>query len=150
MWHGTAEGVVDLQPLQFDESQVSDVSGNRQVGSATWRYPNGEGTTHAIVWNGTAESAIDLHQYLNLPGISQSGATSIAANGDIVGWASGPSGNYTYAVLWRLVPEPSTGTLVCCGLLAAACFRRRTLARSMPPNRSARSAAVSTTWLASS
>jgi hypothetical protein len=129
LWHGTAESVVDLNPAGFHESRVRDLAGNRQVGMASIRDPiTGDIVTNrAMLWTGTAESAIDLHQYLVGLEIafSNSGATSIADNGDIVGFAIGGQGPGQYAVLWKLVPEPNSDAIFCCGLLAAACSRRR-------------------------
>jgi hypothetical protein len=124
LWHGTPESVVDLHPVGFDRSRVSGVSGNRQVGYA--ENLNRPGPDHAMLWTGTAESAVDLHLSLEGLGIEFRGsqATGIAENGDVVGWAADSSGRY-YAVLWKLVPEPSTGVLFCCGLLTLGYIRRR-------------------------
>jgi hypothetical protein len=114
LWRGTAESVVDLNPAGFEESDVNDVSENHQVGTATaiyGRYSEERRTTHAMYWNGTAESAIDLHQYLPVPGADYSSAVSIAPNGDILGNFNYFTGDYShsFAVLWKVVTEPVTG-----------------------------------------
>ena len=67
LWSGTAASVVDLTPTgpqypsgSFDTQLVtSGVSGGLQVG-----YGQGRATffrTHALLWNGTAASVMDLH-----------------------------------------------------------------------------------------
>jgi formylglycine-generating enzyme required for sulfatase activity len=107
LWRGSADSVVNLTPAGYDESQINDVSGNYQVGWAA-----NQGATHAMVWNGSAQSAIDLHEYLPLEQAATSSfATSVAANGDIVGSLTYRAGdNYYYApVLWKVALQPVPG-----------------------------------------
>jgi len=59
---------------------------------------------HAMLWSGTADSAIDLNSLLP-PGFTMSEATSIDAAGDIFGEAFNSAG--VHAVEWvQVVPEP--------------------------------------------
>jgi hypothetical protein len=76
------------------------------------------------LWNGSAESVFDLHTVLTAlePSFVDSYALGIAANGDVVGYAS--DGDHDYAVMWSLVPEPSTlvlGALSGIGFLCSRC-----------------------------
>ena len=79
-----------------------------------------------MLWSGTAASAVDLHNFLSSDYIA-SGARSIDANGNIVGYAiyapPGQSGQY-HAIEWVVVPEPSTSLLVIGGLLGLGARRR--------------------------
>jgi uncharacterized membrane protein len=123
LWTGTAESVVDLNPVGFEYSVAEGISGNSQVGYG-FGIATG-GATHALLWYGAAESVVDLHPFLaNLPmALTQSVAHGIDINGMIVGYATG--GGNAYAVLWTPVPEPSTGAIHWCGVLAAALLARR-------------------------
>jgi hypothetical protein len=51
------------------------------------------GPTHALLWNGTAESVVDLHGFLP-PGFQTSKAQGIDTSGNIIGTADG------HAILW--------------------------------------------------
>jgi hypothetical protein len=101
VWQGTADSVVDLHPTNltsFSESFAYGTDGVRQVGMAgSERSIYGLGNTHAILWSGTADSAIDLHP---LSGFDTSKA--VAINGmQQVGSASGPdTGGGEHAMLW--------------------------------------------------
>src|SRR3989304_6317041 len=88
LWNGSAESVVDLNPRGFYGS-----------------YPTGYGA-HAYVWSGSPESAVDLQQFLP-NGFVDSTATSIDAQGNIVGFAWDGNNQY-HAILWQPVPEPGT------------------------------------------
>jgi len=82
---------------------------------------------HAAMWQGTASSYSNLHNYLPAE-YDGSGAYSVAqgvdAFGNIVGSATHVPTGATHAVLWRPVPEPSTAFSV--GLLSFyVLFRRK-------------------------
>jgi len=72
LWTGTAGSAVDLNPLAFSSSASNGVAGGQQVGLAStgigiWgvgRLGIEFGTTRAIVWTGSAASAVNLHNFL--------------------------------------------------------------------------------------
>ena len=86
---------LNLAPAGFTNSTAYGTDGVHQVGSAN-------GTTtgnvdHAMLWSGTAASAIDLNP-TNLSGFVKSYAVD-TANGYEVGYAE-PSSNLAHAMLW--------------------------------------------------
>lgn len=103
LWTGdTAASAVDLHPANLLSlsgllhSGAVGVGGGQQVGYGD----NGMGTgRHAILWSGTAASAIDLNP-TNLPGLS--GSSGFATNGTRqVGTAfSTANPQLTHAMLW--------------------------------------------------
>jgi hypothetical protein len=116
---------MDLHPVGFDRSYAYGVAGASQVGWGSG--PATGGLAHALLWNGAAASALDLHPYLTGlgPNFTTSVANGIADDGTIVGTAyDGGSG---YAVLWSPIPESNAATLACCGMIAVALIRRRRL-----------------------
>jgi hypothetical protein len=102
----TAGGVVDLNPTSFGnvigqiQSQVSGVGGSQQVG-----YGSGIDTAslyreHALLWNGTAGSVIDLNP-TNLSGFAFSYAVGTDRSQQ-VGYGKDSSGAANYhALLWN-------------------------------------------------
>jgi hypothetical protein len=123
LWHGS-RAVVDLNPPGYSRSIGTGVSGDQQVGfGSALLLPSGAlvdsvgGTLaglsgslgrlllreafayagpHALLWSGTALSAVDLSP----PGIPWSPATAVAG-GRQVGWGAGPATNYyPRALLW--------------------------------------------------
>jgi hypothetical protein len=90
---------VDLNPDGFNNSCAWGISGNQQVG-------NGGGpatgvNTHALLWNGTAESFNDL----NPSGFDYSYAWGISGNQQVgSGLGSATDGNY-HALLWNGTAE---------------------------------------------
>jgi probable HAF family extracellular repeat protein len=79
-------------------------SGTQQVGSGSSLATGGK--DHALLWNGSGDSFVDLHQFLSSDFIG-SQAYGINGNGNIVGYAYDSSG-YNHAILWEPVPEPAT------------------------------------------
>ncbi|MGA2440863.1 MAG: PEP-CTERM sorting domain-containing protein [Tepidisphaeraceae bacterium] len=81
LWNGTAASAVDLNPtkLGITNSFAYGTSGTQQVG-AGWGYNEftGESFGGAMLWTGTAASAVDLNP-TNLSGIDDSEA--LATNG---------------------------------------------------------------------
>jgi len=105
LWHGTAASAVDLHPTATDmngtqlyyASFALSVSGSQQVGYADVAS---DYVKHAILWSGTATSAIDLH-----PSLLGEDSASVAfdTNGNMqvgVGVGSATSSAY-HAMLWR-------------------------------------------------
>jgi hypothetical protein len=74
---------------------------------------DGTNNYHALLWNGTAQSVVDLHAYLaGLPiTFTDSTAGGITAGGVILGTARDGAHN-SYAVMWIPIPEPTTCTLL--------------------------------------
>ncbi|MBA3726058.1 MAG: PEP-CTERM sorting domain-containing protein [Armatimonadetes bacterium] len=131
MWKGTAESM-SLLPLPKGEpgGVARAIHGNQIVGGAggpiIWDTDTGKFTelgsgtafdtngkqqvgirqSHAIVWSGTAESRLDLHQFLP-KGFTESEATGIDENGTIVGWGF-DSIHAVRPLVWTPVPEPSS------------------------------------------
>lgn len=101
LWRSSAASVVDLTPTGFRSSGAVATNGEEQVGTRDG---------HAMLWHGSAASVMDLSAFLP-PGFQFSGAASIDANGDIVGFASptGGPGETFHAFLWRRnMPRPGT------------------------------------------
>lgn len=77
------------------------ISGSQQVGYG-WNIDVMR-DSHALLWEGTAESVVDLHSFLPA-GYVSSAAYDIDSAGNIVGYARTGTGA-NHAVLW--VPEPA-------------------------------------------
>jgi hypothetical protein len=78
---------------------------------------------HAMLWTGTAASAIDLSTLLPA-NFSSSEATAIDPTGNIFGWALDSSGNY-HAIEWSSVTAPEPASLSVLALSTALFARRR-------------------------
>ena len=125
LWKGTGDSAVDLNPTNLGnvyDSFAQATNGIRQVGYGSGDATGGFGNNHAFVWNGTADSAIDLHQFLSAD-FNTSLAYSINAQGNVFGLAYDLQGR-KHAIEWVPVPEPSSLMLL---MIASAvwCLRRR-------------------------
>lgn len=119
LWTGEAASAVDLHPEGYNFSQVNGMNATQQVGEAWILSPTNAAIRyrHALVWSGSAGSVVDLNQFL--PDGSDSVATGIDADGNIVGYAyirPGPNYSHTFAlpvspwavpVMWKRGPRPS-------------------------------------------
>ena len=78
---------MDLNPLGYNDSRISAMTATQQVGDG-WVGPMGAigSVRHALVWSGTADSVVDLNQFLPA-GYTHAVATGIDANGNVVGYA---------------------------------------------------------------
>lgn len=102
LWSGTAASAVSLHPIvaqlqpPFTDSLALAVSGGQQVGWASRTTAAGE-TIHALLWSGTAASAVDLTP----AGFTYAYATGISG-GQQVGYGLAPSltTNQWHALLW--------------------------------------------------
>jgi hypothetical protein len=113
-WTSTRPGFVSSLGLE--------IAGGLQVGYGTIGS-GAEAHDHALLWSGTAASAVDLQSFLSSD-YSDSHARDIDSDGNIVGFANYSPTNQIHAILWVVVPEPGTGLLLIVGLLGLAGWRR--------------------------
>jgi hypothetical protein len=125
LWTGSAASASDLNPAGFVYSYANATNGVVQAG-----YGGAvAGDTNALLWFGTAASAVNLHLLLPSSGTwTSSTAFSVDAAGNVFGTAYGDYNGvlFTYAVEWSPLPEPGSGVLMVTGLFALLGRRRRT------------------------
>lgn len=94
-WNLVAGTVTDLRPPGVFGATAFNIHGNQQVG---WIYLGLAQPFHAAVWNGTAESFVNLHP---------PGARTSRANATSGGLQGGEAlfGSQTHAVLWHGTAE---------------------------------------------
>src|SRR3569833_287579 len=96
-WPDPNAAPVELNPFNSPYSQVSAVSGNRQVGTASVLI-GGTYYARAILWRGTAKSARDI----TMAGYDNSFAFGLHG-GQVVGQANGGVlGGFVLVVVWDL------------------------------------------------
>jgi hypothetical protein len=104
LWRGTAASAVDLHPTNlsgFSESFAYGTDGTRQVGMAGGDASFfGGSNTHAILWSGTADSAVDLHPTL-LAGFDTSKAVAISGLEQVGSGSGSGTGGKEHALLWH-------------------------------------------------
>jgi hypothetical protein len=74
LWNSPSAAPVDLNPTKlvgFTRSSANDTSGTQQIGSGRWTTLGGGMHDHALLWSGSADSAVDLHPS-HLPDINES------------------------------------------------------------------------------
>jgi hypothetical protein len=99
LWRGTAKSYVNLAKPGTWFSEAHGVFGDMQIGYANVGPDELNSESHALVWFGTAESAIDIHP----DGFLRSRAFAVSAWG-IAGVAGGSNPFDIHAVAW-LGPE---------------------------------------------
>jgi len=97
-WTGTATSCTSLHPAAYFSSAAVDTNGSRQVGHAQTGA-----TVHAVYWNGTASSMVNLSSLLPAlgPGYGNAYATTINAAGDIAGHAYNSITGRWHPILWK-------------------------------------------------
>ncbi|MBX3376421.1 MAG: hypothetical protein KF678_05395 [Phycisphaeraceae bacterium] len=124
MWFGTPESFRSLHPFSDGLSVANATCGSAQVG---WMNSVGLGSAgvRAVIWFGTAESVMDLSQFLP-PGYGQSIATCVEeSNGVFTVGGYVRYGFNDQAFVWVGVPGPGTLVpLAGAGLLLAHPRRR--------------------------
>jgi hypothetical protein len=103
LWNGTAASAVDLNPTVLTGISTSvayGTDGTQQVGYGAGTRTGGASNDHAMLWTGTAASAVDLNP-TDLKGFSFSTAYAISGNQE-VGLAYGSAtNNISQAMLWN-------------------------------------------------
>ncbi|MCE9558418.1 MAG: PEP-CTERM sorting domain-containing protein, partial [Armatimonadetes bacterium] len=106
-WSGTAESRVDLHPAGAYESAALAIFGDTVVGYVNLlQYER----SRAVIWHGGS------YEIIHPEGFDESNATSISANGDIVGYGRTASG-VNVGLLWQAVPEPSSILVLALGVV---------------------------------
>ena len=133
LWSGTPDSYVDLTPSFVWTAGINGMDGGVQAGVGV---PTGSSGFHALVWFGSADSCLDLHSFLSSDYTkSEARAVDIDEFGTIrvVGYAYNenyylPNGTYyprNEAMMWVLVPEPSSLAALAAGLAGLAGVRPR-------------------------
>jgi hypothetical protein len=121
VWDDTADSMVDLHPLLggFISSEVYATNGIQQVGDGFLQLSLECGCTdrHALVWSGSANSVVDLQNYLP-SNFTHSDAFGIDSSGNVYGLAWDPDTGL-HAVEWAVTatPEPAALSVLCLGAL---------------------------------
>lgn len=105
IWTDGGATITDIHPAGYFTSFLYAMNQTHQVGLATTLPDdNGNNNEHAMVWNGTAASAVDLHAFLIAvePEYTDSVARGIDADGNIYGYANIGGTGYV-AVRWTPV-----------------------------------------------
>jgi hypothetical protein len=128
LWTGTANSAVDLHSAgltsvrwgQIRSSRALATNGVLQTGYGVF----GTSAVVALLWNGSANSVLDLGDLLP-DGFNTSYATGIDAQGNVFGTARDAIGTY-HAIEWVAAPEPTALAPI---LIAGYSLLRRTRRR---------------------
>ena len=104
LWNVTDDGGVNLNPIGFTSSEAVDIEGDLQVGFGSG--PTTGENAHALLWQGTADSVLDLHSYLAATGRTfiKSVARAVDPDGNVYGFGVDAIGYLP--IVWLAVPEP--------------------------------------------
>jgi hypothetical protein len=98
LWYGTAASAINLHPEGYLLTVANGVSGKTQIGGGRTLVP---GPDRALAWRGSAQSVVDLHEFLP-PGfqIYSSIAEDIDQYGNIIGSCGEDATGLPRAVVW--------------------------------------------------
>src|SRR5262249_19181211 len=104
LWTGTATSAVDLNPGNLlganSSSNANATNGSQQVGYGYGATTGGSNFSHALLWTGSAASAVDLHPANLLGANSSSGATDTNGSQQVgAGYGANTGGN-KHALVW--------------------------------------------------
>jgi hypothetical protein len=104
LWSGTENSAVDLNPTNlvgFDGSLAYAIGGGQQVGIGQGSSTGGLGVSHALLWSGTANSAVDLHPtgFDNSTAFGTNGVNQVGY-GSVMGNIGGTTTELRHALLW--------------------------------------------------
>ncbi|HSZ54284.1 MAG TPA: hypothetical protein VK797_01390 [Tepidisphaeraceae bacterium] len=94
VWSNGAPTAINLNPPGFADSYAIGTDGLHQVG-----YGMVDNSNHALLWSGTAASAVDLHP-TNLGGFAESIAMAVNMRQQ-VGYGTAPVTGVAHALLWH-------------------------------------------------
>lgn len=101
LWRGSAESVVDLHPAGWGRSAALGASATSQVGYA--RLVDDSGLDYAMLWHGTAASAVNLNDPSKLWFSKANAASETIQVGQGLGPATGAT--FEHALLWQGTAE---------------------------------------------
>ena len=104
LWAYPDGNLTDLTPFNlagFNSAQAIGTDGTQQVGSGGFApsIAGGGGFRHALLWSGTAVSAVDLHP-TNLSGFAASTAYGVAGGQQVGAEDDGTGNGISHALLW--------------------------------------------------
>lgn len=122
LWTGTPESAIDLHPIGIQSmSRAYGTCGSAQVGQVMYF------TGNAVIWFGSAQSVVNLHDFLPSGQYFQSEARAVSFyNGQyyVAGTAWTTVGHVPEAWLWVGVPAPASA-LALVGLVLIVARRHR-------------------------
>lgn len=102
LWNGSSASAVDLHPTGLtgvDQSVAYGLSATQQVGRGYSDLGSANPIGHALLWNGSAASVVDLNP-TSLPGITTSLASATDGSHQVGwGWPS-PTSRTPHALMW--------------------------------------------------
>jgi hypothetical protein len=109
LWNGSATSYTDLSPAGFSYSEALGTNGSQQIGVG---FVTSSSESQAFLWNGTADSAINLQSVLPTNDTwTTSYPFGIDGSGNVFGFAEDSSDDY-FAIEWSPVPEPASAAIM--------------------------------------